>query len=549
MTFALLLPRRHFLLGACSAGVLSACGQRRSPDGSAPDAAAKSRAEPKPGGELLFAFDGTAASQFALDPHNSAFAPHHRIMRSIFDSLVVARPDKSFGPWLATRWELNPEGTSYTFTLREDVRFHDGAPFDAAAVKVNFDRLLDPKNALLWQSDLGPLRSVSVVSQYVVRFDFERPFVPFIANLSKSCLGIISPKAIAQYGAELPVHPVGTGPFKLERITPGTEVALVRSDDYRWAPAGERPGPAYLDRLVFRNVPEEATRVAVLESGQAGAADLIPPQNLVGLKKASAFQVHEGELLNHNYAFYINVQRRPWDDARAREAFKLALDLDSAVKTIYRGTAARAWSVLSPSLLGYDPGLERSYQPARERANAAFDALGWQRGPDGVRVKDGKRLTVVFLDAQGNREKRLDLVAIVRRQLAEVGVELRIESQPGGNFLAKISAGDYDVVGGSQFAADPDVLRRLYTPGGRAGASLAKVDDPELTGLLERGAEELAPEKRLALYRNAQQLIAERTYAIPIYVLLYNVASAATVRGLRIDTHGFPSFADTWIAV
>lgn len=94
------------------------------------------------------AFDGTAVSTFALDPHNSGFAPHNRVMRSIYDSLTRLLPDQSIGPWLAESWQIAPDRKSYDFSLRRGVRFHDGTPFDAAALKANFDRLSEPKNAL-----------------------------------------------------------------------------------------------------------------------------------------------------------------------------------------------------------------------------------------------------------------------------------------------------------------------------------------------------------------------------------------------------------------
>src|SRR5580700_5322982 len=134
------------VLLAIAAFTCGACGKGDAGSGSAtaPGAATD---QPVAGGELVFAFDGAALTDFQLDPHKSAFAPHHRIIRSIFDSLVVALPDHRFGPWLAKSWEISPDGRSYTFKLRDDVHFHDGTRFDAEAVKFNLDRVKDPKNA------------------------------------------------------------------------------------------------------------------------------------------------------------------------------------------------------------------------------------------------------------------------------------------------------------------------------------------------------------------------------------------------------------------
>jgi peptide/nickel transport system substrate-binding protein len=507
--------------------------------------------KPVAGGDLVFAFDGAAITQFALDPHKSLFAPHHRVIRSIFDSLVVALPGHRFGPWLARSWEVGADGKSYTFHLRDDVTFHDGTRFDAAAVKFNFDRIKDPANALLALSDIGPYESTVVVDDFTARVQFSQPFAPFLANLSKSSLGMVSPaaaRAARQDGDQFPSHPVGTGPFRFKSLDPGTEIVLERNPDYHWAPEGAgHQGPAWLERITFKNVPEEATRVAVLESGQAGAVDLVPPQNLAALRSSDDFHVVTGELLNHNYSLYLNVLRDPWTDPRVRQAFKLSLDLDAAVKTIYLGTLERAWSPLSPSILGYDHSLEGSWHPDRAAAARTLDELGWKVGPDGIRVKGGNRLSVVFLDTQGNREKRLDVLTVLRRQLRDSGFDLRIDSQPGGAYTAKVTAGDYDLIGGSLFAPDPDVLRRIHSASFRSAGGVSKVDDPDLNRLLEAGYRELDPAKRVEIYAQAQRIILDKTYSIPIYVLLYNVASAARVRGISIDVHGFPLFYDAWI--
>jgi peptide/nickel transport system substrate-binding protein len=529
---------KHLAWLCIAAALLTGCGKE--------PAAPATNAQPAAGGELVFAFDGAAISQFPLDPHQSAhYAPYSRIMRSIFDNLVVSLPGHRIGPWLASSWETSPDGRSTTFKLRQDVSFHDGTRFDAQAVKANLDRIADPKNALLAANDLIGYERATVIDDFTVRLDFATPFAPLLAQLSRTNFGIISPTALKQYGDQVAAHPVGTGPFKLVSITPGTEVALERFEAYRWAPEGsKRPGPALLQKLVFKNVPEEATRVAVLQNGQAQAADLIPPQNLVQLRQQPEFTVVEGELLNHNYSLHLNAKRAPWDDVRIRRAFRQSLDLDAAVKTIYLGTAARAWSPLSPGLFGYDKTLENTWGPDRVAAIRTFEELGWKPGADGVRVKDGKRLTVVFLDGQGNREKRLDLLTVLRRQLKDAGVELRIESQPGGNFLEKMRSGDYDLGAGSQFTPDPDVLRSLYTP---TSLYFAKVDDPELTQWLKAGYQETDPAARAALYARAQHRIIDEVYSIPAYVLIYTVTHSSRVRDITIDVQGFPQFHDAWL--
>lgn len=513
-------------------------------------ARAQATSTPKPGGELAFGLDGAAVSSFVLDPHDSGFAPHNRVFRSIYDSLVVLLPDQNVGPWLATAWEISPDRRSYTFTLRRGVTFHDGTPFNAAAVKANLDRVADAQSRPLTAlPDIGPYAGSEVLAEDRVRIDLHRPFEPLLRNLSKTTLGIISPAALAKHGAAIAQNPVGTGPFRFVSLVQGVEIVLERNPDYRWAPpTAAHEGPAYLQRLVFRNVPEEATRVAALQSRQVHAADGIPPQNIAVLRSASGFRLVEKELLNLNYTLYLNLNKAPWDDEDVRRAFRLSLDLDALVRVVYLGTLPRAWAPVSPSIFASaEKELRGSWKPDLAEAIRILDAKGWRPGAGGIREKDGKRLTVSFADTQGNREKRLDVIQFARRQVARAGFDLSIDSQPNSTYRQKLASGDYDLSGASQFAPDPDVLARLHLPDQRVASSVAKTNDPEISRWLTEGQQEGDPEKRADLYNRTQRRLIEKTYAIPVYVLPYTIGITTQVNGLSIDSHGFPEFHGVWL--
>jgi len=507
-------------------------------------------ATPRPGGELVFGLDGAAVASFILDPHDSGFAPHNRVFRSIYDSLVVLKPDQSVGPWLATSWEIAPDRKSYTFKLRTDVTFHDGTKFDAEAVKVNLDRVARRTGRpLTAQIDIGPYEGTDVLAPDTVRVRLSEPFTPLLRSLSKTTLGIISPAALAKHGDAIAQNPIGSGPFRFVSLVQGVEIKLERNPDYRWAPEGAaHQGPAHLERLTFKNVPEESTRVAAVQSRQVHAADGIPPQNVVSLKGNPSFRVLEKELLNLNYTLYLNSRKAPWDDEEIRQAFRLSLDLDAAVRVIYLGTTPRAWAPLSPSIFASaEKQLAGSWKPDLERAKQILDAKGWKPGARGIREKDGKRLTVSFADTQGNREKRLDVIQFIRRQIARSGFDLSIDSQPNATYRQKLTDGDFDLSGASQFAPDPDVLSRLHLPDGRTPASVAKTDDAEISQWLRDGQREGDVEKREELYVNVQRKLVEKVLAIPVYVLLYTIATTDQVQGLTIDTHGFPEFHGAWL--
>lgn len=543
--------RRGFLYllggGAAAAGVAGWAVLRGHGD-AASGAARDAAGPPRKGGDLVFVFDGGAQTRIGLDPHNSGFAPLNRVIRSIYDNLTVLNADGTVAPWLAESWEVSPDGKTYLFTLKQGVTFHDGTPFDAAAVKGNFDRLADPKSALYSRADIGAFAGSRVVDPHTIEISLKEPFAPLLRNLSMTKLSIVSPAAVAKYGDVYAQNPVGTGPFRFVGLVPGTEIRLERNPDYDWAPASAgRQGAAWLDKLTFRNVPEEATRVAVIQSGQAHGADLVPPQNIPKFKSDPDFHLLQKELLETNYSLALNVAKAPWDDGEIRKAVRQSIDVDAIVKTIYFGTFQRAWSSLSPSMFGSaEKELAGSWRPDLDGAARIFDARGWRRGADGVRVKDGKRLTISFIDSQGNREKRLDVVQLVRRQLARNGIELTVDSTPAGSLLTKVQNNQYDMSGGASFHADPDMLRHTYDPAARTTAAGSKVNDPDLIRWL-RAAAESDPDKRVALYRQVQARIVEQAYAIPIYILLYNLVTARGVHGVSLDAHGFPEFYNAWL--
>jgi peptide/nickel transport system substrate-binding protein len=275
---------------------------------------------------------------------------------------------------------------------------------------------------------------------------------------------------------------------------------------------------------------------------------LIPPQHLPAFRADANYQLLEQELLNTNYSLALNVTRAPWHDADMRAAVRLALDIDTIVRVIYLGSYPRAWSALSPSMFGSaESSLKNSWHPDPARALDILEQKGWKKGADGIRIRDGKRLAIKFVDTQGNREKRLDVMQLVRRQLATVGIGLVIESHPAGMYSTMLANNEFDLTAGASFHGDPDILRQSYVPGARATLAGNRVVDDEIIAWLTQGAREADGPARAEYYQKVQRKILDQTYSIPIYVLLYNLTLAQRTRGVGIDAHGFPEFHGAWL--
>jgi peptide/nickel transport system substrate-binding protein len=498
------------------------------------------------GGELSFAL---ATSPDSLDPHRSGLAVAVRVFRTIYDNLVVQLPDNTIKPWLATEWSISPDGKSYTFKLRKDVKFQDGTPFNAEAVKYSYDRILDPATKAANASALlKPYKSSEVIDEYTIKLNLESPSIAFLGNLSQAMLGIVSPTAAKKYGDQFGKNPVGTGPFKFVKWDDNSEIKVERNPDYNWAPAlVENKGKAYLDAITFKIIPEEATRLGSVQSGQVTAAETVPPQNIVALKNDAKLQLLQVNTSGLPYTLFFNQSRAPWNDVKARQAVQSAIDVDSIVKTLYLGTYQRAWSPLTPAIFGYDASLENKIKPDLDKANRLFDELGWVKGADGVREKDGKKLTLHYVDGSPNREKRNDIAAIVQQQLKKVGVAVEVEITKDVQSVI-YTAQAYDLYGNSQVNSDPVALNSFYhTTAPNARPSLSHLSDPAVDKLLEQGVVEADEAKRKDIYKNVQRYIIDNAVIIPVYIFPYTVAASKNVNGIKFDSLGYPLFNDASI--
>lgn len=498
------------------------------------------------GGTLTYAL---ATSPDTLDPHRSGLAVSVRVMRTLYDSLVVQTADGSIKPWLAESWTVSKDGKKYTFKLRKDVKFHDGTPFNAEAVKFNFDRVIDPAtkaaNALAL---IRPYTSSKVIDEYTVQVNLSTPSEAFLGNISQAMLGIVSPTAAKQEGEQFGKKPVGSGPYQYVDWKDNTSIAVKKNPDYTWAPETvKNTGAPHIDGITFSIIPEEATRIGSVQSKQVLAAETVPPQNILALKNSPDLQLLQANTLGLPYTLFINERHAPWDNVKARQALQSAIDVNAIVKTLYLGTYERAWSALTPGILGYDESLENTNQPDLTHANNLLDELGWVKGQDGIRVKDGQRLTLKYVDGSPNREKRNDIAAMIQQQLKAVGIDVQV------NITKDIATvvyqnGEYDLYGNSQVNSDPNALSAFYhTAEPSARPTLPGLSDPQIDQWLEQGAIEKDKDQRANIYRNVQQRINELAVIIPVYIFPYTVAASQTVQGISFDYLGYPLFNDVRI--
>lgn len=522
-------------LAAASALVLSSCAASDDPASG--------------GGEVVWAIEGANLSNGHMDPQTSQLDVSGMVQRAVLDSLVFQESDGSFSPWLATEWEVSDDGTVYTFTLREDVTFHDGERFDAAAVKANFDRIADPATeSAQAASMLGGdfYAGTEVVDDFTVEVRFTQPYAPFLQAASTALLGFYSPAVLAESADLLkaggPGVTVGTGPFELTEYTAEQELVYTRNADYAWGPNGA--GAAAFETLRVQLLPEASVRVGIVSGGEVDLASNIPP-NLVS-ELAEGITVESLEYPGLPYSLYLNEDYGVFADERVRQAFARAIDVDAAVEEIYFGQFPRAWSILGSTTPGYEPAVEGTWAFDADAAAALLDEAGWtERDTEGYRVKDGERLSARWIAWTPVPDDRAALGNAIQSDLKAVGFELIREVLEPGAYNEQYGPKTFDLTDWGFSGVDADLLRNHLHTDGFQNAS--QVSDPEIDALLEEAASTASVDARNDLYRQLQRWNAEYTAIVPLYSPALITAVGDGVDGLAFDLYGRPLFYEVTV--
>lgn len=500
-------------------------------------------ATPTSGGDLVFAVSSTFSS---FDPNITASAPDARVIRQVFDSLVDLDDDGAIVPWLAESWDVSDDGLTYAFALRDDVEFHDGTPFDADAVCFNLDRIADPETASLYAVSLiGPYASCEATDATTATVTLDEPYAAFLTNLSTPFLGIVSPRAAEEAGIDdFGIEPVGTGPFAFESYTPNSEVVLTRNADYAWpAATAEHDGAAYLESLTFQIVTDSTVRLGSLRNGDADAIGDVPAQEVSGVEEDASLQYFAPAQAGAVYQLFFNTSRPGMDDPAVRRALAAAMNVDTAVAATYFGAYTPADAPLSPETVGAGD------QPSRipfdpEAAVDELEDAGWTAGSDGVREKDGQRLSFTFITGSPSYDSRNELFEFVRTNIEDIGIEIEVQAVPSAEYGELYAAGEYDIVATSFVAVDPDILYTLYHSS--SYFNMAHIDS--LDDALTEGRRAAAGPEREQIYADVQAEIIDQAYSVPQYELSFHMATSEALQGLRFDAAAYPIFSDAYLA-
>ncbi|MFE3514102.1 ABC transporter substrate-binding protein [Streptomyces sp. NPDC059166] len=549
-----MLPtRRSFLMlsaGSLAAAGLAACSTAPGASSGAP----RDGGEPRDGGTLTFSTD---VEPDVYDPHVSPADIVGVLLRNVFDSLVSQRPDGTFEPWLAKEWEVSKDGRAYTFRLREDVTFTDGTPFDAEAVKANFEHVVAPATKSQYAATLiGPYDRTEVTGSHSLTVHLKKPYASFLHALSTTYLGFHSPRTLSEHPGELAAggrFSVGTGPFTFTSRVKGQKLVFTRNAAYGWAPgSAKNQGPAHLEQLVVTFLPENATRVGAVTSGRTDVADSLPANRVATLRKQQGLGVLSHDSPGAVYQYFLNTGRAPLDQLDARLAVRAAVDTEAITRAVFAGQYRRAWGPLSPSTPSYAKSTEDSWGHDPGKAAELLDGLGWSdRDSDGYRVKAGKRfsLRLLYVPAYTKPERRTFDTA-VQDALKKAGIELKLVPLDAGSYTPVRNRGEYDIIAFAWGGSDPDLLRTLFHSGSQladGGANGSRLRDTTVDGWLDEAGAAADPARRAELYGKVQERIVEQAYTVPAFVSTRQLGVRARAHGVTFDASAWPLFQGAWV--
>jgi peptide/nickel transport system substrate-binding protein len=497
-----------------------------------------SRAEAQSASKIVY---GLTLMPSGFDPHINASAELGIPLRSVYDTLVYRDPlSKNFIPGLAEGIEIAPDGLTYTFKLKSGVSFHDGTPFDAAAVAANLDRITNPETksqkALFL---LGPYDKYIIVDPTTIQIVLKSPYTPLLDGLAQVYLGMASPKALAEYDRDrYQLHQVGTGPYRFVEYIPGDRLTLQRNPDYTWGPefySKENASP--VQEIEFRFFTDPATRAPALESDAAQVMGEIPPTDATLLSRDDRFTLLPQSIPGLPFQFFFNTSLAPTNSLDLRRALITATNRTAIVDSLFEQFSPTAYGPLSAQTPFYDARVRDFYPYDQRAAQRALLLLGYNDNDnDGFLDKDGQKFTLVLVVPSWSYAPQI--AQKLQSQWKAIGIDLEIRQVPGlAGIREAMQENSYHLIAFNDYGVEATVLNTFYRADGIN--NFARVADGNLDGWLIRAGESLDPTDRQTLYASVQNLVMEQALIIPIRDYVNLNAASRKVGNLAYDAYGW----------
>ena len=476
------------------------------------------------GGELIAA---QGAEPDRLDPHLTSAYASFQVLENVYDTLVQPGPDLQMEPALAESWEISDDNLTWTFTLRDDVVFHNGRAFTADDVVYSYNRIMDPDVGAANSFRFGSVESVEAIDDTTVQINLTRPTPNLLVNIGGFKGMAIVPQEIVEDGT-IDTAPVGTGPFRFVSSSPDQGIVLERNEDY-WR-ADE--GLPYLDGIRFVQIPDPTVKLTNLQTGEVDWVDGVPPQRLAELETDDTVVLQRVPGGDYHY-FALNQAREPFDNPDVRRAIAMAIDREEIAEATQFGAATANQTAIPEGNFWY-----HDYSP--------FDVAAVDEATQLLADAGVSDLTIEFM-VSSDFPETVTQAQVIASQLADIGVTVEISDVDFGTWLDRQGAGDFDAFMLSWIGnIDPDdfYYAQHHSEGGFNFQGYA---NEEVDGLLDDARVETDQDARKALYDQAAELIVDDAS----YTYLYNPeniqAWGPQVEGFEVRGDNAIRFEETWL--
>ena len=475
---------------------------------------------------------GRGSDSVGLDPALENDGESFKVCDNLYETLVTyAEGSTEIRPLLARRWEVSEDGRRWTFHLRTDVRFHDGTPFDAAAMHFSLGRQFfpdhpyhkPPAGTYKYWKDMGMddvVADMSAPDDSTFVIELAEPNAPFLSNLGMNFCAAVSPTAVRRHGVEYFKNPVGTGPFRFAEWRKDERIILQRNEAY-WGAVPQ------VESLIFKYIQDASVRFLELRAGAVHGVDNLSPEFIEQIRDDPQIELLTQPGMNVGY-LAMNMDREPFDDVRVRRAVNHAINKQSLVDNFYAGLAVAAKNPIPPMMWGYNDDIEDyPHDPAKARDLLAAAGL-----PEGFTTE------LWVPHATRPYMPQPDKIAqAIQADLRRVGIDVEIVSAEWATYLDKVFDGSHGMclLGWTGDNGDPDNFLYVLldkTAAVKPAQNVAFYRSDELHELLVAARRSIDPATRTQLYRQAQEIIHRDAPWVPL-------VHATQTAAFRRDVHGF----------
>ena len=487
--------------------------------------------------------EGTIGEASTLIPLLASDASSHAVAGQVYNGLIKYDKNLQIVGDLAETFDISSDGLTITFHLRHGVTWHDGARFTAKDVLYTYQVTIDPKTPTAYAEDFKQVKSITAPDAFTIRVKYGEPFAPALASWGMNILPahLLEGQDITK--SPLARKPVGTGPYRFKEWVSGQKIVLEANNDYF-------EGRPYIDRFIYRIIPDTSTMYMELKAGAIDLMNLSPVQYARQTKSTSftsRFNKYRYPSSSYLYMGY-NLRHPLFGDKRVRQAMTAAINKDELIQGVLFGMGQKAHGPIVPGRWAYNPAVKDiGYNP--KHAAKLLAEAGWkEKNSEGILVKDGKPFKFTILTNQGNQQ-RLMTAQIVQQRLRQVGIDVKIRIVEWAAFLKEfVNKGNFEVVMLAwSISQDPDMYDIWHSSKNKPGElNFIGFNSPEVDRLLIEGRNTFDTEKRKRAYFRIQEILADEQPYTFLYVPDALPVVSSRIRGVEPAPAGIGHNQNRW---